>query len=163
MQYMGLCVFSLPISNMMIVRIRVLYLIIIIKTEVWLICHYLGLGHETMVCAVCLFIFFFELLPQYRDKYFKVILYQANVFVSVLEYHDLKYQECVSCYNHMIITLYTRVGCWFSLQGNTAGTWWKLKPWYKKIYKNKVALFTCCPRQQSSFNLYVIRVWLNLP
>ena len=42
----------LPISLMMI-----LDLIIIIKSEVWPIRHCLGLGHETMVCAVCLSIF----------------------------------------------------------------------------------------------------------
>ena len=35
----------------------VLYLIII-KPEVWIINHCLGLGHETMVCAVCLTMFF---------------------------------------------------------------------------------------------------------
>ena len=35
-----------------------LCLIIFIKSEVWTIIHCLGLGHETMVCAVCLFIFF---------------------------------------------------------------------------------------------------------
>ena len=58
MQYMGLCVFSLPIYLMMIVIIHALKLIIdIIKSEVWPIYHYLGLGHETMVCAVCLSIF----------------------------------------------------------------------------------------------------------
>ena len=34
-----------------------LYLIIIIKPEVWIIIHCLGLGHETMVCAVCLTMF----------------------------------------------------------------------------------------------------------
>ena len=34
-----------------------LCLIIIIKSEVWTIIHCLGLGHETMVCAICLFIF----------------------------------------------------------------------------------------------------------
>ena len=33
---------------------RVLSLIIIVKSEVWPICHCLGLGHETIVCAVCL-------------------------------------------------------------------------------------------------------------
>ena len=33
-----------------------LCLIIIIKSEVWTIIHYLGLGHETMVCVVCLYI-----------------------------------------------------------------------------------------------------------
>ena len=27
------------------------------KLEVWTIIHCLGLGHETMICAVCLFIF----------------------------------------------------------------------------------------------------------
>ena len=41
----------------MIERIYILYLIIIIKSEVWTITHCLGLGHETMVCAVCLFVF----------------------------------------------------------------------------------------------------------
>ena len=53
---MGLCVFSLPIS-LVIERIYILYLIIIIKSEVWTITHCLGLGHETMVCAVCLSVF----------------------------------------------------------------------------------------------------------
>ena len=57
MQYMGLCVFSLPIYLMMIVRIGVLYLIFNIKSEVWPVCHCLWLGNETLVCAVCLSIF----------------------------------------------------------------------------------------------------------
>ena len=56
-QYVRLCVFSLTISFVMIERIYVLCLIIIIKSEVWTITHCLGLGHETMVCAVCLSIF----------------------------------------------------------------------------------------------------------
>ena len=50
MQYMGLCLLSLPIS-LMIVRIRMLYLIII-KSEVCPIRHCLGLDHETMVLAI---------------------------------------------------------------------------------------------------------------
>ena len=37
-----------------------LWLIIIIKSEVWTIIHCLGLGHETVVCAVCLSIFFWD-------------------------------------------------------------------------------------------------------
>ena len=57
MQYMGLCVFSLPMSLMVIVRIPVFDLIIIIKSEVWSICHCLGSVHETIVCALCLSIF----------------------------------------------------------------------------------------------------------
>ena len=40
----------------------VLYLIIIIKPEVWIINHCLGLGHETMVCAVCLTMFLLTLI-----------------------------------------------------------------------------------------------------
>ena len=56
-QYVGLCVFSLPTPLVMIERIYILCLIIIIKSEVWTIIHCLGLGHETMVCAVCLYIF----------------------------------------------------------------------------------------------------------
>ena len=36
-----------------------LCLIIIIKSEVWTIIHCSGLGHETMVCTVCLIIFLF--------------------------------------------------------------------------------------------------------
>ena len=56
-QYVRLCVSSLPISFMMIARIYILCLIIIIKSEIWTITHCLGLGHKTMVCAVCLSIF----------------------------------------------------------------------------------------------------------
>ena len=59
-KFLGLCVFSLPISFVMIERIYVLCLIIIIKSEVWTITHCLRLGHETMVCAVCLSIFFWD-------------------------------------------------------------------------------------------------------
>ena len=55
-QYVGLCVFSLPISFVMIEIIYILCLIII-KSEIWTITHYLGLGHKTMVCALCLSIF----------------------------------------------------------------------------------------------------------
>ena len=43
--------------RMMVVRIRVLCLIIIMKSEVWPICHCLGLRRETIVCAVYIFIF----------------------------------------------------------------------------------------------------------
>ena len=55
--YVRLYGFSLPISLVMIERIYILCLIIIIKSELWTITHCLGLGHETMVSAVCLSIF----------------------------------------------------------------------------------------------------------
>ena len=57
-QYMGLCVSSLPNFPVMIVRMCTLS-IIIIKPEVWIINHSLGLGHGTMVCAVCLTMFLY--------------------------------------------------------------------------------------------------------
>ena len=51
MQYMELCVFTLPVSPVMIVRICVSYLIIIIEcTKKWTISHWLELGHKTMRC-----------------------------------------------------------------------------------------------------------------
>ena len=76
-QFMGLCVVSLPISVVMTVRISVLYLIIIIKSEVWPICHCLGLGHETMVGAV---MYFYVLLyPVYVEEWCKK---QTNDYAS---------------------------------------------------------------------------------
>ena len=61
-QYVGLCILSLPTPLAMIERMYILCLIIIIKLEVWTITHCLRLGHETMVCVVCLFIFLLLLL-----------------------------------------------------------------------------------------------------
>ena len=57
-QYMGLCVFSLPNSPVMIVRMWTLFHY---RHHTGSMNHYhcLGLGHETMVCAVCLTMFFF--------------------------------------------------------------------------------------------------------
>ena len=43
-------------------NIYILYLIIIIKSEVWTITHCLGLGHETMVCAVCRSVFLYTII-----------------------------------------------------------------------------------------------------
>ena len=56
-EYVGLCVFSLPIAIVMIEKIYMCCLIIIIKSEVWTITHCWGLGYETMVRAVCLSVF----------------------------------------------------------------------------------------------------------
>ena len=59
-QYIGLCVFSLPISHVMIVRVCVLDLINVIKSEILFISHCLGLSHETIVCAVCPVMFLWD-------------------------------------------------------------------------------------------------------
>ena len=50
---MGLCVFSLVIYLLMIMRIAVLLLIIIKSEVIWVISHCFGLGHGTMTCIIC--------------------------------------------------------------------------------------------------------------
>ena len=65
-------------------RIYIFYLIIIIKSEVWTITYCLGLGHETMVCAVCLFVFLTKKnfdLENYSFKCFK------NIFTPLPRNH----------------------------------------------------------------------------
>ena len=81
-QYVGLCVFSLPISFVMIGRIYIFCLIIIIKSEVWTITHCLGLGHETMLCAVCLSIFLF-------------VYIQLFFYISRISCIQLKMHSCI--------------------------------------------------------------------
>ena len=49
--------------------------------EVWIIIHCLGLGHETMVCAVCLFIFLFS--HGYHRKLNMHIMYGIGDFISI--------------------------------------------------------------------------------
>ena len=61
------CVFSVYPFPLWWLREYILCLIIIIKSEVWTIIHCLGLGHETMVCAVCLSIFLFLWLGAIRQ------------------------------------------------------------------------------------------------
>ena len=55
-QYMGLCVFSLPIS---LVLIEIVFTLSYYHHQIGSMNYYplFGLGHETMVCAVCLSIF----------------------------------------------------------------------------------------------------------
>ena len=56
-QYMGLCAFNLPIS---LVRVEIMYILSYYHHQIGSMNYYcLGLGHETMVCAVCLSIFLF--------------------------------------------------------------------------------------------------------
>ena len=81
MQYVGLCVFSWPISPVMIEIIYILCLIIIIKPEVWTITHYLGLGHETMMSTVCLSIFL-----QFINYEVKLIIHSQTSTVTSLKF-----------------------------------------------------------------------------
>ena len=85
LQYLGLCVFSSPVFLVMIEIICILCLIIIIKSEVWTITHCLGLGHETMVCAVCLSIFLI------RNSKFFVYIYIYIYFFITAANRSLRY------------------------------------------------------------------------
>ena len=93
MQYMRLCVFSLSILLLMIVRIRVLYLIIIIKSEIWPICHCLGLGHEAMVCAVCLSICLFFTLQVIKSLAIQVQLYVSVPIASACNFNLIGFSK----------------------------------------------------------------------
>ena len=78
-QYVGLYVFSLPISLVMISRIYILCLIIIIKLEERTITHCLGLGHETMVSAVCLSMF----LCMYQSCFLlKITIWKFRIYIN---------------------------------------------------------------------------------
>ena len=62
MQYMGLCVFCLPISRMMILRIHVLHLIIIIKSKYYLFAIFLCYVMKQWY-ALYVFLYFYDLGP----------------------------------------------------------------------------------------------------
>ena len=92
-QYVGLYVFSLPISHVMIERVYILCLIIIIKSEVWTITHCLGLGHETMVFAVCLSIF---LLTTKLASWQFSVFSNCHIFtVRISRYPNIQFTKCL--------------------------------------------------------------------
>ena len=101
-QYVGLCVFSLPISFVMIERIYILCLIIIIKSEVWTITHCLGLGHETMVCAVCLSIFLWRQLE---------VITCSQPYVATQALHKMLHMLKAIVCTEMIILVYVTYFC----------------------------------------------------
>ena len=89
-QYVGLYLFVYPfllwwLREYIYIYTYILCLIIIIKSEVWTITHCLGLGHETMVSAVCLSIFFFWPFIQRWTKIFRRIE-EANKLIYQI-YH----------------------------------------------------------------------------
>ena len=76
----------------MIERIYILCLIIIIKSEVWTITHCLGLGHETMVCAVCLSVFF----KLKERKCFNIFCFVIAKKVVILTKKSWPHTYCIS-------------------------------------------------------------------
>ena len=121
---MGLCVFSLLLSLVMTVRIYKLDLIIIIKTEVWHICHCLGLSYETIVCAGCLSIFLRYFLLDIPKRHPIAI---AIVMVWHMWVHCLTCSlHVTSCCNTPIMTsLNGNNSCVIGpVWGESIGHWW---------------------------------------
>ena len=65
---------------------KIVYLIIIIKPEVWIINHCLGLGHETMVCAVRLtmFLWICDMTRLLRGTFHVLVVFAPNLVLCHL-------------------------------------------------------------------------------
>ena len=119
-QYGGLFFFfSLPISLVMIeiiyIYIYIYCLIIIIESEVWT--HCLGLGHETMVSAVCLSSFLSSpyMSPDYLNTIFilsvleKILICNYASIKQVGKITDIVVSCCNVQIRYKINTRYTRM------------------------------------------------------
>ena len=84
-QYMGLMSSAYPIRLSWLWEC-VLYLIIIIKSKVWIVNHCLGLGHETMVCAVCLnmFLWICDMTRLLRGTFYVLVVFAPNLVLCHL-------------------------------------------------------------------------------
>ena len=140
LQFMGLCVFSLPISHVMIGRIYILCLVIIIKSEVWTSIHCLGSGHETMVCTVCLAIF----LSCLADCSFRIILAEYDI-IRVIQMRFV----CTSDIN--IQKKACKIVAWLNLS----------------LYAGTIILLQCCKKICSNIWICIMSIWshkcLNSP
>ena len=77
-----------------------LCLIIIIKSEVWTIIHGLALGHETIICAVCLSIFLLSWWPHGMDR----VLAHHHPSVTALGPSDVMYGWVSNTWLHILPT-----------------------------------------------------------
>ena len=115
-QYVDLCVSILSISFVMIEIIYILSLIIIIKSEVWTITHCLGLGHETMVCSVCISIFLWICdMAGLRRGAFVSWWYLPRIWPSVTDmqhYYHARYPTDDWHLAYMFLLVYLSVEVW---------------------------------------------------
>ena len=129
-QYVGLCIFSLPISLVMIERIYILCLIIIIKSEVWTITHYLGLGHETMVCSVCLSIFLWAYIHN-QGTIFSNVLCWLYLILWLFIFHRNKFGSKIFIQSQKVLIIYNNtlvsslLSNWITKLGNCFSRWWR--------------------------------------
>ena len=86
------------------IYIYILCLIIIIETEVWTITHCLGLGHETMVSAVCLSIFLCNWLTTIKNQWFQNWTAEIGCIVDGLTMTMTMNMFLLPCNTYMIDT-----------------------------------------------------------
>ena len=108
-QCVCMCVFSLPISFVMIERIYILSLIIIIKSEVITITHSLDLGHETMVCAVCLSIFLSAMVMTVDNRVMLCMGRKSTTcaFAVLASYRKCTYTSIFSIFGRIVWAILT--------------------------------------------------------
>ena len=99
-------VFGIPISLLMLVRMFVFHLIIIIKSDLFIITHFLGLGYDAVVNVVCLpmllWYFVFKYLSWWTNHFIRLRLRLSGhlIFRILVRNDDLR---CISISTH----------CWF--------------------------------------------------
>ena len=93
MQYISLCAFGLPIYRMMIMKIRVFYLNIVIKSEVLPICHWLGLGHENVKYCVPIYI-----VMEYTGCSLRILYINQSLYIT--------WQSCTHYINYQPLFLF---------------------------------------------------------
>ena len=123
--------FSVYPSPLWWLREYMLCLIMIIKSDIWTIAHCLGLGHETMVCAVCLYILNdIRLRPQYDSIRYndthKITPSWASFVVRIVSFgSDLYIYFCCCCANNVCVCVFMMT----SSNGNrfrvTGPLWWE--------------------------------------
>ena len=110
MRHMGLYTFSLPIYLLKIVGISVFHLIIIVKSKMCFISHCLRLGHEIMVCVICLDMFLYiEQWPIVGIRGVKTSrqILNDNCGTSAFFFHLPFYPEFNCMCFHILIYIYS--------------------------------------------------------
>ena len=133
---MGLYVFGLPNSLVMVERIYCFVFLIIIKSEVWTIIHCLGLGHEWYALYVSLYSYSFEVVV--NSVYHKIfsdcmgcVIYLTMLFsllyTGLNEIQILNYWLTVAWWRHISIKILVNIASKYTLFDNT-------KPWYEPMW-----------------------------
>ena len=101
MQYIGLCVFSLHVPRVMVVRIRVQYFVITIKSKIWTICHCLWLGHDNHDMQgphSCLYMIRSRNVASFKSRWILPLLYMLCIWWNKAVEKKNNDMQCMSFY-----------------------------------------------------------------